>query len=219
MRGPGPGVSASGGSADWRSVAAEAAGFARRVGLMPVLVLLGAVGAVVVAGFLVGVRHGTPEPVELPLASAEAPPPVATAQPSLLQVHLAGAVGQPGLYEVPASFRVGDLVDAAGGFEADADGAAVNLAERLRDGQQIYVPVEGELPTVEAPGSDLAGPIDVNAATAAQLAELPGIGPSLAAAIIAFRSEHGPFATVDALEQVPGIGPSKLSQLRPRATV
>ena len=206
---------------DWRSVAAEAAGFARRVGVVPVLALLGAIGAVVAAGFLAGVRHGAPAPIELPLAASEAPLPVATTQPSLLRVHLAGAVQQPGLYEVSASFRVGDLIDAAGGLGAEADGAAVNLAERLRDGQQIYVPVVGEqpAPAAGAGGTQAAGPIDVNTATAAQLQELPGIGPSLAAAIIAFRTDHGPFATLDALEQVPGIGPSKLSQLRIHATV
>lgn len=219
MRAPGPGPSAHGRSTDWRSVATEAAGFARRIGMVPALVLLGAVGAMVAAGFLAGVRHGSPEPIELPLAAAEAPFPVATTQPSLLKVHLAGAVRQPGLYDVPAGSRVGDLVDTAGGLEADADDAAVNLAERLSDGQQIYVPVEGELPAGEEPGSDLAGPIDVNTATASQLDELPGIGPSLATAIIAYRAEHGPFATLDALEQVPGIGPSKLLRLRPHATV
>ena len=210
-------------STDWRSVASEAAGFVRRVGIVPIAVLLGIVAALVAAGFLAGVRHGAPEPVELPMAGAAAPPPVATTEPSLLRVHLAGAVGQPGLYEVPASFRVGDLIDAAGGLGPDAVGAAVNLAERLRDGQQIYVPAVGEQPTAGAAGvqggAESSGPIDVNRATAAQLEALPGIGPSLAAAIVAFRTEHGPFATLDALEQVPGIGPSKLSQLQSHATV
>lgn len=198
---------------------AELAGFARRVGVVPVLALFGAVGAVVAAGFLVGVHHGSPEPIELPFAADEAPLPVATTQPSLLKVHLAGAVRRPGLYDVPAGSRVGDLVDTAGGLGAAADDAAVNLAERLSDGQQIYVPVEGEVPAGDRSGSDSAGPIDVNTATASQLDELPGIGPSLAAAIIAYRTEHGPFATLDALEQVPGIGHSKLSRLRPHATV
>ena len=210
-------------STDWRAVATEAVGFVRRVGIVPLLVLAGIVAALVVASFLAGVRHGAPESVELPMAAAGAPPPVATTEPSLLRVHLAGAVGRPGLYEVPASYRAGDLIDAAGGLGADADGAAVNLAERLRDGQQIYVPVMGEQPAPGASGAHggagSSGMIDVNRATAAQLKELPGIGPSLAAAIVAFRTEHGPFATLEALEQVPGIGPSKLSQLRSHATV
>ena len=219
MRAPGPSPSADGPSTDWRFVLAELAGFARRVGMVPVLVVAGALVAVVGVGFLAGVRHGAPAPIDLPSAAAGAPLPVATTQPSTLWVHLAGAVQQPGLYEVPAGFRAGDLVEKAGGLAADADNAAVNLAERLSDGQQIYVPVEGELPAAGARDSDSAGPVDVNTATAAQLDELPGIGPSLAAAIIAFRSEHGLFATLDAVEQVPGIGPTKLSQLRPHATV
>ncbi|WP_423922024.1 helix-hairpin-helix domain-containing protein [Candidatus Poriferisodalis sp.] len=219
MRAPGAERSTDWRSTDWRCVAAEATGFARRVGVVPVLVLLGAIGAVVAAGFLAGVRHGAPEPIDLPIAATGAPPPVATTQPSLMRVHLAGAVRHPGLYEVPANFRVGDLIDAAGGPNADADAAAVNLAERMRDGQQVYVPLVGEQSVARAEGADASGPLDVNSATAAQLQELPGIGPSLSVAIVAYRAEHGSFATLDALEQVPGIGPSKLSQLRPHAKV
>ena len=213
--------SAGASSTDWRDVVAEMAGFARRVGAVPVLVLAAAVCAVVGVGFLAGVRHGAPEPIDLPEAAGGAPLGVATTQPATLQVHLAGAVVRPGLYEVPAGYRVGDLIDDAGGSQPDADTAAVNLAERLRDGQQIYVPLVGEQPPIhsQAPGADAAGPIDVNAATATQLQELPGIGPSLAAAIVAYRAEHGSFGSVDELEEVPGIGPSKLSQLRSHAKV
>ncbi len=61
----------------------------------------------------------------------------------------------------------------------------------------------------------LAQPVDVNAASAAELASLPGIGPKLAARIIAGR----PYASVDALIEVRGIGPAKLRALRPRARV
>ena len=143
----------------------------------------------------------------------------------MLQVHLAGAVQRPGLSEVPAGYRVGDLLDAADGTHADADLAAVNLAERLRDGQQVYVPRQGEQSPAGfagsrgATGATSSALIDVNTATASQLEELPGIGPALAARIVDYRDEHGPFATLDALERVPGIGPSKLAQLRPHATV
>ena len=226
MRAPGPRLSDDGPSpnerpADWRAVLAELAGLARRVGAVPVLVAAGALVAIVGVGFLAGVRHGAPAPIDLPAAADGAPQPVATTQPAMLRVHLAGAVVRPGLYEVPAGFRVGDLVDAAGGPAPDADTAAVNLAERMRDGQQIYVPLVGELPAThgEAAGTDGAGPIDVNTATAAELQALPGIGPSLAAAIVAHRTEHGPFGSLDELQEVPGIGPAKLSQLRSHATL
>ena len=54
----------------------------------------------------------------------------------------------------------------------------------------------------------------MNRATAAELEELPGVGPATAAAIVDDRERNGPFATVDELDRVPGIGPSKLDALR-----
>ncbi|MEW6755740.1 MAG: helix-hairpin-helix domain-containing protein [Candidatus Latescibacterota bacterium] len=66
-------------------------------------------------------------------------------------------------------------------------------------------------------GADLL--VDVNAAPAAVLEELPGIGPRTAARILAYREEHGPFATVEELDRVPGIGPRTLERLRPRIRV
>ncbi|HEX6039793.1 helix-hairpin-helix domain-containing protein [Longimicrobium sp.] len=58
--------------------------------------------------------------------------------------------------------------------------------------------------------------VELNRATAAQLEALPGIGPALARRIVAWRAEHGPFGSVDALAQVPGIGPATVERLRPR---
>ena len=63
-----------------------------------------------------------------------------------------------------------------------------------------------------------AGPIDLNVATAADLDDLPGIGPATAQAIVDHREEHGPFASVDDLEAVRGIGPAKLEAVRERVT-
>lgn len=58
-----------------------------------------------------------------------------------------------------------------------------------------------------------AGPIDVNSATAEQLSEsLQGVGPQKAAAIIAYREQHGPFQTVQDLTKVKGIGESLLDK-------
>lgn len=58
-------------------------------------------------------------------------------------------------------------------------------------------------------------PLDLNAATAEQLDELPGIGPALAARIVAFRDEHGPFEQVEQLGEVKGIGARTMGKLRP----
>jgi competence protein ComEA len=56
--------------------------------------------------------------------------------------------------------------------------------------------------------------VDLNTATAAELDELPGVGPATAQAIITYRDRHGPFSSVDDLAEVRGIGPARLEALR-----
>jgi competence protein ComEA len=115
----------------------------------------------------------------------------------------------------------------------------MNLAAVAVDGQRVWVPRRGEtVPPVE--GAPAAGPptspasaaspgsgpegaagglVDVNTASAEALEALPGIGPATAAAILAYREEHGPFAAVDDLLDVHGIGEAKLEALRDLVTV
>ncbi len=64
-----------------------------------------------------------------------------------------------------------------------------------------------------------ADPMDLNQASVEQLDTLPGIGPTKAAAIVAWRAEYGPFPTVDSLESVPGIGPATLASIRPLVVI
>jgi competence protein ComEA len=164
------------------------------------------------------------------LGSGPTPPPVASPAPSTvpatLVVHVAGAVVAPGVYELAGGARTADAVAAAGGATTGSDVDALNLAAPLRDGERVYVPVEGEappplaLPPGDAPGSSVApGPVDLNRATAAELDALPGIGPATAQAIVAHREANGPFASIDDLEQVRGIGPAKLATIRPLVTL
>lgn len=151
-------------------------------------------------------------------------------------VHVVGAVAAPGVQRLPAGARVVDAVDAAGGASADADLARINLAAALVDGQQVYVLRIGEVappPAAGANGGDAGPPaggdtaagdaagglVDINRASATELDELPGVGPTTAEAIIAHREQNGPFASVDDLIDVRGIGEAKLEQLRPHATV
>jgi len=56
---------------------------------------------------------------------------------------------------------------------------------------------------------------NVNLAQKRDLETLPGIGPTLAQRIIAFRKRHGPFQSLQELKQVKGIGPKKLAQIKP----
>lgn len=141
-------------------------------------------------------------------------------------VHVAGAVGAPGIVVVAPGARVVDAVAAAGGLSEAADVAGVNLARPVTDGEMIVVPTPGQLVTAPAgavtPGSGEPGgpgPVNVNRASPVELEDLPGIGPVLAERIVRWREDAGPFTTVDDLTAVPGIGPSILEGLRDAATV
>ena len=147
-----------------------------------------------------------------------------TKPPAAVVVHVAGAVVAPGVYSLAEGSRVIDAVHAAGGFAADANPDGVNLAAVVVDSQRVYVPRVDEVVAVDGAGGAAGGvaqsfPLNLNTATAAQLDELPGVGPATAAAIIAHRQQHGPFASVDQLGDVRGIGPAKLQAIRGLVTV
>ena len=177
-----------------------------------------------------------------PGSAAPSAPPPGPAGP--LVVHVDGAVARPGVVTVPAGSRVSDAVEAAGGVTTAADTRLVNLARLLVDGELVVVPLPGEeVPVVAgavapgpaggpmtggtatgggvggAPRSGPGAPVDLNAADAAALDALPGIGPVLAERIVAHREEVGPFGSVDDLESVSGIGPSVLTAVRDLVTV
>ena len=160
------------------------------------------------------------------------PPDVSTDLPVLILVHVAGAVAHPGVHQLLLGSRVVDAVEAAGGVTAAADLNRLNLAEPVSDGVRLWVPSFGEVGSPDivsaaAPsaGSDGAGlgssqsahsaKVNLNTAGIETLQSLPGIGPSLASAIVENREQAGSFARVDDLDRVPGIGPSKLAKLRP----
>jgi competence protein ComEA len=156
-------------------------------------------------------------------ASSTAAPHVSV---SMVVVQAAGAVAQPGVYSLADGARVADLVTKAGGATPDAELDAVSLAAKLVDGQRVYVPRVGEADpsvvgasTSPAPGPTPEAPLDLNLATVEQLDQLPGVGPTTAAAIVAHRERHGPFGAVDSLLEVRGIGPVRLDELRPLVRV
>jgi competence protein ComEA len=157
-------------------------------------------------------------------SDAAAPNAASSSAERVVLVHVAGAVVEPGVYQLVGDARVRDALVAAGGPTETADWDALNLAAGVTDGTKIHVPNVGEeLPPPWSsppgdPGPGPLGPVDVNVAGAAELESLPGIGPATAAAIITERERNGPFVGVDDLDRVPGIGPAKLEALRDLVT-
>ncbi len=146
--------------------------------------------------------------------------PEAAAATETLVVHVAGAVRQPGLYELKEGSRVSDAVARAGGGTAKADTAAVNLAAPLADGIQVLIPsrVAGAAGAGAGGAGGVAPRVSLSSATIADLDALPGIGPVTAQKIVDYRGQHGAFGSVDDLDAIPGIGPARIEQLRDLVT-
>lgn len=165
-----------------------------------------------------GLGGGPPGDDAQPVAAPAAQ--VGTAPALEAFVHVAGAVRRPGVYRAPPGGRVLQAIRLAGGPTAKADLSSLNLAARIQDGQQIFVPATPPpgAPAAPAgsPGAAPSGPVSLSSATAEELDALDGIGPTIAARIVAWRQEHGGFASVDQLLEVPGIGPGRLEAIRDR---
>jgi competence protein ComEA len=169
----------------------------------------------------------------LPTAAPQAAEVEATPAPGPIVVDVAGAVVRPGLIELPPGARIGDAIEAAGGYAPDADldaaGATLNLAQRLADGEQVRVPRVGEGPGPSAPVAGGAGApstsgsasgtglVDLNTATPEELEALPGIGPVTVQKIVAARQER-PFASLDDAVQRGVIHRGQLEDIRELAT-
>lgn len=178
--------------------------------------LLAALLAIVAV--VAGIRHFGARPQPAPLVVApvrsRAAPPAAAARPGLV-VDVEGAVARPGIVRLPAGSRVSDAVARAGGLTRKASRAGVNLAAPVSDGEQVLVPAGGAAPLASAAGAGPpSGPVSLSSATAEQLDTLPGIGPVTAQKIVDYRTQHGPFPSVDALDAIPGIGPARIAQLQ-----
>lgn len=144
-----------------------------------------------------------------------------SAAADVVTVHVIGRVRRPGVVTLPFGSRVGDAVEAAGGLRDGATSGDLNLARVLVDGEQVIVGRHRSAASGEpaGPAATSDGLLDLNTATAAQLEELPGVGPVLAGRIVAWREANGPFPSVEILGEVSGIGDTLLAQLRPLVRV
>jgi len=174
------------------------------------LILLG----ILIAG-LIGLTTAPPrgEPVIL------LPPPT----PLPIVVHVSGMVANPGLVTLPSGSRAQEALEAAGGPLPEADLSRVNLAAPLVDGTQLNIPARAaSSQSSNETASSLVpptAPLNINTATADELATLPGIGPTTAQRIVEYRTQFGPFTTLADLTQVFGLGPATIEQIKDLITI
>lgn len=147
-----------------------------------------------------------------------------------VMVDVKGAVQYPGVYELTTDQRIVDAIKAAGGYTDKAQNQSINHAQKLQDEMAIYIPEIGEeAENLQHSGQVMAGGapatssstdvVDLNSADETALTTIPGIGPSKAQAILAYREENGPFQTIEDIKNVSGIGDKTFEKLKDHISV
>lgn len=154
-----------------------------------------------------------------------------------IYVYVCGCVNTPGVYHLEPGARIYEAIEAAGGMTDAADTGSINLALKLEDQMQIYVPSKEEVLSGAAypgsagsgtasgsqglplEGSADTGKVNLNTATAEQLDSLPGIGASKAEDILNYREEHGGFTSIEELMDIPGIKSGVFDKIKDFVTV
>ena len=157
------------------------------------------------------------------------PEEVQTEQSMALYADICGAVQEPGVYKLEEGARIFQLIEQAGGLREDADLTSVNQAEKVTDGMKVRIYTKEEaasLPqqiwesTAESEQTaPISAKININSADIAQLTQLTGIGEARAADIIAYRTEHGRFLTIEEIMNVSGIKESTFQKIKDQIVV
>ena len=191
--------------------------------------------------------NAMPDPTSATGTSAS-PAPAEPAASEEVVVSVVGLVGRSGLVTLAPDARVADALDSAGGVLEGGDRDGLNLARKVVDGEQILVglspgpdgprgPRSAIVGSDGGPAPEAGGPaasgssaspggsgeaealVNINTADATALETLPGVGPVTASSILAWRTAHGTFTSVDQLAEVDGIGQATLARLRPLVAI
>ncbi|MBP3235336.1 MAG: helix-hairpin-helix domain-containing protein [Eubacterium sp.] len=163
---------------------------------------------------------------------------ITTGSNDSVYVYICGAVVNEGVYKLPSDSRVVDAVNKAGGMNEDACQGFVNLAEKLSDGEKIYIPTAEEIESEDirvginsfesisssenSSSEDSVsedGRVNINRATKQELMTLSGIGESKAEDIISYREASGGFNSIQELTNVNGIGTATFDKLKDKIKV
>ena len=154
-------------------------------------------------------------------ATAESSPPKQE-----ITVYVTGAVNKPGLVKVPEGARAADAVNACGGLLPTADGEKINMAQSLKDGQQLKVPEKagtngktdsGKMDKTKA--ADSGEKVNINTADEKALDTLPGVGPAMAKRIIEYRESEGAFQSIEDIKKIRGIGEAKFAKMKDKICI
>ena len=179
-------------------------------------IVIGAIS--VTAAFSIFPRSHADPATAKPPVTLRLPTPSAMALGSpaaMLVIDVAGKVLHPGVYRLPENSRAIDAIKKAGGVLKGVSTTDINLAHVLVDGEQIVVGAPAMPVSTTSKGRKGSGVtgkksstviVNINSATATQLEALQGVGPVMAAKIIAYRNSHGRFTTPSEISSVPGFG-------------
>ena len=129
------------------------------------------------------------------------------------------------VYELPEDARIVSAIALAGGFTKDASAEDVNQAERIKDGQQIYVPSKKEAGKKRDTSSQtgVSGAqdkrVNLNSASREELMTLTGIGEAKASDIISYREENGGFEKPEDIMKIRGIKQGIYRKIKDMITV
>ena len=163
------------------------------------------------------------------------------------KVDIKGQINNPGIYEVPISSRVIDVINLAGGLTVNADTSVINLSKKVLDEMVIIVYSKEEVTNfkktkeieqqvqnqcvqkdenslkndacISSNNNISTNKISINNATKEELMTLPGIGESKAKDIIDYRTKNGPFKKLEDLKNIPGIGENVYNNLKENITL
>lgn len=136
-----------------------------------------------------------------------------------ITIHIAGEVEQPGVYEVPAHWTTLDLISHLK-LHPNANLDKLKLARPLKPNSRILIPKRIPKRSLKRKSRKVRkGKVNMNTASAIELASLPGVGPIMAKRIINFRQASGPFNSINALLGVKGIGPKTLKKMTPQIRI
>lgn len=163
------------------------------------------------------------------------------------KVDIKGQINNPGIYEVPISSRVIDVINLAGGLTVNADTSVINLSKKVIDEMVIIVYSKEEVTNfkktkeieqqvqnqcvqkdenslkndacISSNNNISTNKISINNATKEELMTLPGIGESKAKDIVDYRTKNGPFKKLEDLKNIPGIGENVYNNLKENITL